>query len=76
MPRVRHNAAEDAARAGPSPVTTRQPLTWTVTGGNGWPPAAKASRSEPLNGGGQFTGPRGIVGSPHSAAAGLPCHRV
>src|SRR6516225_758361 len=69
-PRVRQNAAEDAVRAGPSPVTARQPLTWTVTGGNGRRPAAKASRSgEPRNWAGQFTGPRGNAGSPHSAAA-------
>src|SRR5215470_11451809 len=57
LPRVRQNVPEDAVRAGPSPVTTRQPLTWTVTGGNGRRPAAKASRSEPRNWAGQFTRP-------------------
>ncbi len=69
LPRARQNVAERAVRAGPSPVTTRQPLTWTVTGGNGRPPAANANRSEPWNCAGQFTGPRGIAGSPHSSVA-------
>ena len=66
---VRQNAVERAVRAGPSPVTTRQPLIWTVTGGNGRRPAANAKRSEPRNRAGQLTGPRGIFGSSHSAAA-------
>src|SRR5215471_2184385 len=86
LPRVRQNAAEDAVRAGPRPVTARQPLTWTVTGGNGRRPTAKASRSEPRNWAGQFTGPRGMAGSLHNAAASprtgpgspmvIPCGRT
>jgi hypothetical protein len=69
LPRARQNVADRAVRAGPRPVTTRQPLTWTVTGGNGRSPAANANRSEPRNCAGQFTGLRGILGSPHSAVA-------
>jgi len=67
--RVPQNAAELAVRAEPSPVTTRQPPAWTVTGGNPRPPAANPKRTELPDPAAHVINPGGIFGSPHSAAA-------
>ncbi len=57
-------------RTGPSPITARQPLTWTTTGGNGRALAAKANRNEPPpSWAGHVNALRGISGSPQSAVA-------